>query len=60
MLTPIEKLYLNYLDMTSHLDGERLSFDEYKKTRVHMQGVFAETDAERIIEAEAKLIEKKK
>lgn len=58
MMEEIERLYLNYLDMTSHLPGERMSFDEYKKARAFAQGVMAETDAARIIEAELKRVEK--
>lgn len=56
-LEPIEELYLNYLDMTSHLPSERLSFEEYKKSRAFVQGMLAETDAERILKAEAARIE---
>lgn len=56
-MTEIEKLYLNYLDMTSHLPGERMSLEEYKKARAFAQGVIAETDAARILEEEAKRID---
>lgn len=56
-LTKLEQLYLNYLDMTTHLDGERLSFEEYKKSRRFVQGMIAETDAERILKTEAERIE---
>lgn len=49
----IERLYLNYLDMTTHLPGERMSLEEYKEARKEMQGILAETDAARIIESEA-------
>jgi hypothetical protein len=59
-LEPIEKLYLNYLDMTSHLEGERMSFEEYKESRIFVQGMIAETDAERILKAEAKRIEEER
>lgn len=52
-MTEIEKLYLNYLDMTTHLPGERMTLEEYKKARKFAQGVMAETDAARIIESEA-------
>ena len=55
--TKLEALYLNYLDMTSHLDGERLSFEEYKASRAFVQGMLAETDAERILKAAAKEME---
>lgn len=53
----IERLYLNYLDMTSHLEGERMTLDEYKEARAFAQGVMAETDASRILEAELKRIQ---
>jgi hypothetical protein len=56
-MTDLERLYLNYLDMTTHLEGERMSFEEYKKSRRFVQGMLAETDAERILKAEAKRIE---
>jgi hypothetical protein len=56
-LPEIEKLYLNYLDMTTHLPGERMSLEEYKKARAHAQGIMAETDAAQILKDEAKRIE---
>ncbi len=57
MFSPIEKLYLNYLDMTAHLPGERMNFEEYKKAREFLQGAFAEIDADRIIQDELKRVE---
>lgn len=56
-LEPIEKLYLNYLDMTSHIGGERMSLEEYKVARAYAQGIMAETDAAMILKAEAERIE---
>jgi DNA-binding FadR family transcriptional regulator len=50
----LRRLYQNYIDMTSHLEGERPSFEEYKAARRFVEGMMAETDAERIIKAEAK------
>lgn len=50
-MTELERLYLNYLDMTTHLPGERMSFDEYCASRAFVQGMLAETDAERILKA---------
>lgn len=57
-LTELEKLYLNYLDMTTHLEGERLTFDEYKESRRFVQGMITETDAEHILKAESERIRK--
>jgi hypothetical protein len=56
-MTNLEELYLNYRNMTMHLGDERMSFEEYKKSRTFVLGMMAETDAERILEAEAKRIE---
>lgn len=51
----LQELYQNYLDMTKHLDDvDVLSFEEYKKSRKYVLDLLAETDAERIIKAEAK------
>jgi hypothetical protein len=57
-VTEIDKLYLNYLDMTEHLPGPRMPLEEYKKERAALLGVFAEVDAEQILKDEAKRIEK--
>jgi hypothetical protein len=64
-MTELERLYLNYLDMIECVENPPLShhpmtFDEYKEARVFVQGMIAETDAERIIKAEAKRIEEEK
>jgi hypothetical protein len=51
-MTPGE-LYQNYLEMTTHLPGERMTYDEYVAARKFAQGVIAETDAARILEIES-------
>jgi hypothetical protein len=49
-MTDLEKLYLNYLDMTEGIEGyEPMTFDEYKTSREHLAGVLAEVDAELIL-----------
>lgn len=49
----LEEQYQDYLRMTSHLPEERPTFEEYKKSRDFVSGLLAETDAERILKAEA-------